>query len=396
MKRLKSALIKFSIWLLSTLCRRKPDGIPVEGIANFARSGSAPPLKLMIPAFAGLGNFVMMTPVFRAIHACLPEATVHVIAGSPWGAELVLQGSDLAEKTWILSEKSTLWEQVKFFVRLRRERFDIAFIPFDASPAFVWWGTVVAGIPIRVGHTVDILKQDMGWARDVLTHPVPLRFDAHETDLHFDLLEQILKRPWQRNYETYVHVPQSSAALEQFGLRRHGYVVLQVSAADANPTPKRWPLERFVELAAMLHHAGLPIVLLGNKYDRLIVDEFVQKSAVPLIDLAGRTTIAEATTLILEAAALVCHDSGLMHIGNAVGTPLVALYGPTDLVFTKPMAATSHILRNSKLPCIGCMKDFSQTEVEALRRCPIQVECMSSISAQSVFDTVQRIKRTAD
>ena len=122
--------------------------------------------------------------------------------------------------------------------------------------------------------------------------------------------------------------------------------------------------------------------------ERPIVDRFAAESSVSVLNLAGRTSVKEIASVIEGADALVCHDSGLMHVGNAVGTPLVALYGPTDHEYTRPLASTSVIIRNP-LPCAPCMAGFAKTEEEAFRDCPINFECMRRITVTEVYEAVR-------
>ena len=104
----------------------------------------------------------------------------------------------------------------------------------------------------------------------------------------------------------------------------------------------------------------------------------VQTCALPI------SSIDEVSAVLKNAKLLVCHDSGQMHIGNAHRTPLLALYGPTDDVFTAPKAPASRMLR-LPLPCAPCMKNFAKTEVEAVRDCPIQIRCMRELPLDEVW-----------
>ncbi len=362
-----------------------------------AQRGASPltahcsPLTVLIPGYAGLGNFIMMTPLFLALKREFPTARVILVAGNPWGAEFVLQDSGLVDRTVIVPEDAPLWRKLLAWFLLRRERVDVAFLPFNASPSHTWLGTLLAGAPIRIGHTLDALGRDMGWTRAVLTHEVPLRLGAHESDLGLDLLDALLGRALPRDPQTRVQPAPKTATLAKFNLVNRGYLVLQVSAANAQATPKRWPLENFVRLAELLHADGERIVLLGDRHDRAITDQFLAACPSPVLDLTGQTTVPEAAALLDGAKALVCHDSGLMHIGNAVGVPLVALFGPTDLAVTGPRAPTSRVLRPDALPCIGCMKDFGKTETEALRDCRREVECMRAITAEQVLAALRQL-----
>jgi lipopolysaccharide heptosyltransferase II len=361
-------------------------------LARVARQGD--PDAFLIPAHTGLGNFIMMTPMVLRLRALKPASRIYILAGNPFGTEQVFRrGDGIVDDVFFLPASASFWKKAIFFWRMRALRIGTAFLPFDASPAFCWWGMLVAGIPRRVGHTFEVLGQEMGWTREVLTDPVPLRLDAHESDLHFDLLDRVAG-PVQRSDATHL-ASRGEQALEKFGLRRGEYIALQVSAANATTTPKRWPEAHFAELIRRLTSDGETVVLPGDVPERPVIDEMLRQHQLEAINLAGRTNIEEVSAIIQHAKLLVCNDSGLMHIGNAHRTPLIALYGPTDDTFTAPRAATSRMLR-APLPCAPCMKNFAKTEAEAVRDCPINVQCMRDISVEEVYAACQQLLRKGE
>ena len=345
--------------------------------------------RFLIPAYTGLGNFLMMTPMVLAVRRLYPQARIYVLAGNAFGGEHVFRAGDgIVDDVFVLPMTASVLRKVAFFWRLRRLSIATAFLPFDASPAFYWWGVLLAGIPRRVGHSQDVLGLEMGWTREVLTDDVPLRLAAHESDLHFDLLER-MHGPFARMYATHI-APVGPEVLARFGLREREYLAIQVSAANAGVTPKRWPEEHFAALIRRLAADGLRIVLPGDGNERPVIADFLKRHALQALNIAGQTSVDEVSAVIKYARLLVCHDSGQMHLANAHGTPLLALYGPTDDVFTAPKAPTSRMLRVT-LPCAPCMKNFAKTEAEALRDCRINLECMRSLSVEEVYRAAKDI-----
>jgi lipopolysaccharide heptosyltransferase II len=350
-------------------------------LRHFARNRVAKE-AFLVSAYGGLGNFIMATPMVKKLRQLYPAAKIYILAGNPFGTERVLRSGEIVDDVLFLPTNASILRKALFFLRLRRKRIRTAFVPFDAAPAFYWWGILLAGIPQRVGHTLDVLGQEMSWTRDVLTEGVPLRLDTHESDLHFDLLERIHGR-FVRDYDTHV-AALAEDILGKFNLKAHGYVMIQVSAANAGITPKRWVDESIAELIKRLQQAGETVVLPGDQNEKSVIDDFLTRHNINAVKIAGMTSIEEISTVIKHAKLLICHDSGLMHIGNAHKTPLIALYGPTDDVFTAPRASSSRMIRVG-LPCAPCMKNFAKTEAEALRDCPINVQCMRDISIEEVY-----------
>jgi heptosyltransferase II len=80
--------------------------------------------------------------------------------------------------------------------------------------------------------------------------------------------------------------------------------------------------------------------------------------------------------VLKRCAVFVTNDTGAMHVGAAVGVPVVAIFGPTDPTTTSPVG--SHVLLRHPVPCSPCL----------LRECPIDHRCMTGVSVDSVFTEV--------
>ena len=148
----------------------------------------------------------------------------------------------------------------------------------------------------------------------------------------------------------------------------------------ANPAArwetKYWTEEAWAELADLLiERAGAAVVFSGSpddvSYIRTISDRMKQR---PII-AAGRLNLAEAVALIEASNVYVGVDSGPMHIAAFAGTPVVALFGPTDPAKVGPYGEGHRVIRRTELDCLACRK----------RSCSDRI-CLEGISAQAVFD----------
>jgi heptosyltransferase-2 len=98
---------------------------------------------------------------------------------------------------------------------------------------------------------------------------------------------------------------------------------------------------------------------------------------------AGQTSVKEVAALIERCCSLICNDSGLMHIAVAVGTPVVAIYGPTDIRRTRPWGEANTIIRHD-MPCSPCFKLEGEAQ---LRSCPHH-DCLMTITPDEVFNKI--------
>jgi ADP-heptose:LPS heptosyltransferase len=138
-----------------------------------------------------------------------------------------------------------------------------------------------------------------------------------------------------------------------------------------------WAPERVVEFCrALLDARGVP-VLLGAPGDAPVATEVLAR--VPAPSLVGRDTPALLPALLAELDALVAGDTGVSHLAAALGTPVVALFGPTDPALTAPRGPVAVVAH--PVPCAPCF----------YRACPIDHPCMRGLAAEVVRDRVDAL-----
>jgi len=166
-------------------------------------------------------------------------------------------------------------------------------------------------------------------------------------------------------------------ARDEFALMP-GLPVLALCPGAEFGTAKCWPPEYFAQLATSYLQQGWQVLLFGSDNDRQVCALIHAASGghPACIDLAGRTSLAQAVDLLSLAAAVVSNDSGLMHIAAALGRPLLAIYGATSPEFTPPLG-TRAALQVSDIDCAPCFQ----------RECPLgHHRCMRDTLPEVVGD----------
>jgi heptosyltransferase-2 len=116
----------------------------------------------------------------------------------------------------------------------------------------------------------------------------------------------------------------------------------------ARGASKQWPAERYAEsAAALVAQTGGSIVALGTAAEQAPGQQVAAAAAPNGLNLAGQTTLDELAAVLALSAAVLCNDSGGMHLAAALGTPLVALYGITNPGQTGPLGDKIRILQHS-------------------------------------------------
>ncbi|MDY0376658.1 MAG: lipopolysaccharide heptosyltransferase I [Desulfobacterium sp.] len=141
---------------------------------------------------------------------------------------------------------------------------------------------------------------------------------------------------------------------------------------------KLWDNRRFAELSdALQERYGIHIVFTGGPGDRDVIEAIFAMTVRPCVNLAGLTTLKTLAALYRRADLLITTDTGPMHLGAAVGTRVVAIFGSTAPWRTGPYGLNHGIVR-SNLVCSPCFK----------RHCS-HCSCMQGITVESVLLSVK-------
>jgi lipopolysaccharide heptosyltransferase II len=172
---------------------------------------------------------------------------------------------------------------------------------------------------------------------------------------------------------------EGAQALDEAGVLGRRLIGLAPSARWG--PSKLWPAGRYGALAQRLLGEGLqPVILIGPGESTFAED--VRQAAGSAIPAVGEEIdVAGLAGIMTHLEALACNDSGPMHLAAMVGTPVVALFGPTDPVRTRPLGV-GHVVLSRKLHCSPCMEP----------RCPLEHHgCLRELDEQLVLDALLQL-----
>ncbi len=314
----------------------------------------------------------MTEPLLRRLQARGERLTVGAL---PWVAPVYRLMPQVAEVIELPFAHGGLQLQARrSLARHLAGRFDVAYIcPNSFKSALL---PLLAGIPKRVGY--------LGEARvGLLTHRLKNPPKARRPPMvaFYSALSGAAD-PGNDRPQLQIDPLQVDGALAGLGLRRGGYDVF-APGAEYGPA-KRWPARHFAELARRLE---LPVVLLGSAKERDLCQEIADlvnaDQAGKCRNFAGETSLAQAFSVIAAANNLVSNDSGLMHVGAALGVRQVAIFGSSSPLHTPPLndRATVLWLKNDAAyqPPLDCSPCFE-------RECPLgHTRCLVDITVASVL-----------
>jgi len=143
---------------------------------------------------------------------------------------------------------------------------------------------------------------------------------------------------------------------------------------------KRWENEKFAELAdEMRLEGGFEVVFVGGRGDLDLIRDIRERMRTRAVDLTGETDLPTLASIMGMAKVVVSPDSGPMHLAAAMGTPVVALFGPTAPWRTGPYGKVHEVIR-SHVECSPCFR----------RKCSSR-SCMRSISVGEVMEALERV-----
>lgn len=335
-----------------------------------------------------LGDLIMTTPLLEVLQRQYPDAAITYVAGS-WSKVIVEHQPTVSTiidcGTVGIAGKYTMKDYFALARRLHRQHFDLAFV-LDRSPMLTLlpW---LAGVPRRVGP--DSLGRGFSLTDRVPVSSSPTQLQ-HQAEIYLDLARAI---GLPIDHPRMHFVP--TEAERQSILRSPRRQVAVFPGGGSNPgmdlTAKRWPLDRYTALVERLvRELDVQVLLIGGPSDAELTRAILAQVQLPhkdsVIDLAGKTSLGELAAQLEACALFIGNDSSPMHLAAAVGTPVLAIFGPTSPqeYGPYPPGEPDHVAvwkHPTGQPCFFLGK---------MRECH-NCTCMHSVSVEDVWEAAQRL-----
>lgn len=338
------------------------------------------PQKILIRSTNWIGDAIMTTPAVRSIRENFPEAHISILA-LPWVAD-VFAASPYVDEVILYRKKDRhqgLYGLWRLSQELAARKFDLAILLQNAFEAALI--AKLSGIPVRAGYKRDARGM-------LLTHGVRIpkkRKKIHQVYYYQGLLEDLGLTCGKDELFLELSKKVNLWAKELVASFGAGPVVGLNPGAAYGPA-KRWPSERYGDLARRLHdELGATVVVFGAEADAACAAAI--KEVVPrgVVDMAGKTSLEEAMALIGKCHCFVTNDSGLMHVGAALKVPLVAIFGSTNAIATGPFSDNAVVVQKD-LDCRPCLKTH----------CKSDFRCMKDITVDEVYGIVEELLNKSD
>jgi len=349
--------------------------------------------RILVFAYHGLGNFIMFTPALRLLRERYPTARIDLQVGNKTGCEEVLAGSDLFDNIYNVPYDEGLRSWLNRAQEIRETKYDLAINEFHSHSWPLALLIAASGAPYRLGHVTS-----PGWSHRfsrysfVFNLPVTMREGEHEIDRYIDLVAAAgTQRIVASEASTFIHLTDDDRAFARAFLadgdkKRAARTIIGFQPGTSPAMRwKQWPVERYRAVIATViaEKPEAQIILFGSASEYAMISELARGLEGRILLAAGKTSVKQVAALIEQCDLLVCNDSGLMHAAVAVGTPVVAIYGPTDIRRTSPLGDRHTVIRH-ELPCSPCFKLEGDDQVHA---CPHH-DCLMTIEAKEVLSVI--------
>jgi ADP-heptose:LPS heptosyltransferase len=359
-----------------------------------ARAPQAPPRRILLVRLERIGDLLMALPAIAQVRRLAPGAVIDLVVGS-WNAPLAglipgisrvltadagwLTRGGAADSWLTLARRARSWHPGGYDLSINFEG--------DIRSHAV---TAMTGARRRVGF-------DHGGGGPLLTDRV--RFDPgrHTVGSAARLVAEAFGTDPDALERECLHGAREAVpvlALDEAARTRAAMMIA------GRPSPlvgvhvsggreiKQWPTDRFAEVASRLaRETGGTLVLTGTESDRRMVESVAARLPPgQVLDVSGRLDLPSLAAVLERLVMLVTGDTGPMHLAEAVGTPVVAIFGPSDPRRYGPRLPSSRTVRID-LPCSPCNR---------IRRPPDRCvghtpDCLAGVEVDAVAESAGHV-----
>ncbi|HEX6464143.1 MAG TPA: glycosyltransferase family 9 protein [Vicinamibacterales bacterium] len=358
--------------------------LSIAALARSSRSCPTTPERIVCLRLERIGDLLMTVPAIADLKAAFPDASLDLVVGS-WNRDIAAAIPAVAcvetlDAAWLSRNGNGegLVSLLRDAAGWRSRHYDIA-VNFEPD---IRSNLVMAAIGAR--WTAGFASGGGGALLDTA-----LAYDTtiHTTDNARALVNAITGGAARR--------PEFALAIPEVDRKRAAQLLARFDGArqigihvSGGRAIKQWPESRFREVAERLVHGrDAAIVLTGTADDRAQVNGIL--AALPpdrVVDLSGDQPLLTVAAVLERLDLFVTGDTGPMHLAHAVGTPIVAIFGPSQPVRYGPRGVRDRVVRID-LPCSPC----NRIRVPPARCTGHTPDCMAGVDVASVLAAIDEV-----
>lgn len=321
-------------------------------------------MNILLIRLSSLGDIVLTEPIVGQLRSMYPQANIHYLV-KPVFAEVV--------KSFPAKLEVILWNNdLASLLKLSSMKFDLVIDLHNKPNTFL----------IRMfaaGKKNLVYKKQHSLRRKIVKKKTE-RSISSTLELYYTVFGGTAEKE-ERPFPVLQADDSAVELLRKHQLQECGYIMIFPGATSYT---KRWKEERFAELIEMLK--GQQIVLSGSGAEAETIDKIVSLTSSEVVNLCAKTSIKELISLISNAKAVVCNDSGPAHLAAALQKPQVTIFGATSPRLGFAPLNKNGVIVSQNLECSPCSLHGSEA-------CPLgHFNCMEKISAKEVYEELKKKK----
>ncbi len=304
--------------------------------------------RILVVGPSWVGDMVMAQSLFKTLKKRFSDSIIDVLAPE-WSRPIINRMAEINESISmpVGHGQFNLQARYKLAKELREKKYNHAIVlPRSLKSALIPW---FAKIPVRTGFRGEMrfgLINDIRPLDKTLLTQTVQRYVALGVDKNTKLPPEIDYPALDINKEN------QSKVINELGLNLDKPVVVFMPGAEYGPA-KCWPTDYFAGLAKLLKKENRQVWVFGSQKENNLGEQIKQGSPDNVVNLCGKTQLADVVDLMACAQQAVSNDSGLMHVACAVGVKVYGIYGSSSPEYTPPVSDDAVIIKND-MPCSPC------------------------------------------
>ena len=334
------------------------------------------PTEILVVRFSSIAEILLTTPLLRALRSRHPEARIVVLTEERYAS--LLRGNPNVDQVAGVGPDASLWAWAS---SLRRHEFSYL-LDLQGDVRARCLRLLVPGRWRRARQPRFAQQVLIHTKRNLFRNALPL------AERYFSAAKELDVEPDGEPVEFFLGEAgevEASKWLTEAGM--NGTRPLVVFVPGAARATRRWPADSWVELIKHVTDTGADAVIVGGRQEATLAADIALRGGARAASSAGLLSLQGIGAILKRAEAVIAGDGGVLHLATGVGTPVVALFGPTVREFGRfPYRAHATVVERD-LGCRPC-------SLEGGRACPLgHHDCMRSIDPLDVFNVLARILR---
>ena len=336
---------------------------------------------ILLIACIGLGNSVLSLPLLSALKKEGKSGHIDVLTMDGASPDIFALTGLCRD---IFQVKGPIGRRLALFKRLRERKYDLCFLTFPTLASVVLLFPYLAGSRFVVGHDYRAVNPFFRYFVELYHELVPIQEDLHDVEQNLRLAFSFLSEgPRDREY------PDIRLAPDAMMWAQHVFKEENIGSSESvfcfhpgsklGTDYKRWPLDRFIDLADRLQsrYNARCLFILGPDET-----EFRDRLAAGRFSVVQSTILENVMAVIDKCDYFISNDSGIMHVASLLHKTTFTIWGGTDIRRNGSRSRDRVDILNPEVDCRPCVKILPE------RQCECDFMCIRSISVDHVFNAI--------